>query len=140
MFEKILVANDGSEGAYKALRAAIDIAKQYSAELHQISVEEDLPKYVGTIDEFQEVKEERNHFFERLIRESIAEASSAGVNLIPHIKAGHEVETIINFCKEGSFDLLVIGFMGHSRIFERVWGNTSQTLARLAPCSVLIVK
>ena len=46
----------------------------------------------------------------------------------------------IRFCQEGGFDLLVIGFMGHSRIFERVWGSTSQTLTRLAPCSVLVVK
>ncbi|MCS6860420.1 MAG: universal stress protein [Abditibacteriales bacterium] len=54
--------------------------------------------------------------------------------------AGHEVESIVNFCKEGDFDLLIIGFMGHSRIFERVWGSISQTLTRLAPCSVLVVK
>jgi nucleotide-binding universal stress UspA family protein len=53
---------------------------------------------------------------------------------------GHEVETIINFCRDGNFDLLVIGFMGHSRIFERIWGSTSQTLTRLSPCSVLVAK
>ena len=33
-----------------------------------------------------------------------------------------------------------LGFMGHSRIFERVWGSTSQNLTRLAPCSVLVAK
>lgn len=54
--------------------------------------------------------------------------------------AGHEVESIATFCKEGGFDLLVIGFMGHSRIFERIWGSTSQTVTRVAPCSVLVVK
>jgi nucleotide-binding universal stress UspA family protein len=53
---------------------------------------------------------------------------------------GHEVETIIDFCREGGFDLLVVGFMGHSRIYERIWGSTSQTLTRLAPCSVLVAK
>jgi hypothetical protein len=30
--------------------------------------------------------------------------------------------------------------MGHSRVFGRIWGGTSQNLAKLAPCSVLIVK
>ena len=57
-----------------------------------------------------------------------------------HVMPGHEVQTIIEFCKEGGFDLLVVGFMGHSRIFERIWGSTSQTLTRLAPCSVLVAK
>ncbi len=47
---------------------------------------------------------------------------------------------LLPFCQEGGFDLLVIGFMGHSRIFEWVWGSTSQTLTRLAPCSVLVGK
>jgi nucleotide-binding universal stress UspA family protein len=46
----------------------------------------------------------------------------------------------VQFVKERDFDVLVIGFMGHSRIFDRIWGGTSQNLARLAPCSVLVVK
>jgi nucleotide-binding universal stress UspA family protein len=38
MFKKILVANDGSDGAKKALNVAIDMAQKYNAELHSISV------------------------------------------------------------------------------------------------------
>jgi nucleotide-binding universal stress UspA family protein len=38
MFRKILIANDGSEGAKKALITAIDLAKLYEAELHSISI------------------------------------------------------------------------------------------------------
>jgi nucleotide-binding universal stress UspA family protein len=56
------------------------------------------------------------------------------------VQPGHEVETVINFAKERQADLLVIGFMGHSKIFGRIWGSTSQNLARLAPCTVLVVK
>ena len=46
MFSKILIANDGSEGAARALSAAIKLAKQHDAELHMISVEE-LPQFPG---------------------------------------------------------------------------------------------
>jgi nucleotide-binding universal stress UspA family protein len=46
----------------------------------------------------------------------------------------------VSLCKEGGFDLLVIGFMGHSAVFGRIWGSTSQNLTRLSPCSVLVVK
>jgi nucleotide-binding universal stress UspA family protein len=139
-FRKILVAYDGSEHARKALETAIQLAAVTGAELHSISVEEDLPKYVATVGEFEEVKRQRDAYFEQLTSEAKAMAWMHGVRLHTHVKAGHEVETIVRFCQEGDFDLLVIGFMGHSRIFERVWGSTSQSLTRLAPCSVLVVK
>jgi Kef-type K+ transport system membrane component KefB len=83
---------------------------------------------------------QKDAFFEELNRETVEQAKRSGVRLIPHIVAGHEVESIVSFCEEGCFDLLVVGFMGHSRIFDRVWGSTSQTLTRLAPCAVLVVK
>ncbi len=139
-FRKILVAYDGSEHARKALELAIRLAAVMGAELHSISVEEDLPKYVATVGEFEEVKRRRDAYFEQLTNEAKTLAWMHGVELQTHVKAGHEVETIVRFCQEGGFDLLVIGFMGHSRIFERVWGSTSQSLTRLAPCSVLVVK
>ena len=139
-YEKILIADDGSPHARQALTAAIDLAGTCGAELHQISVEEDLPHYAATIGEIDAVKEQRNHFFEVLDRESVAQAQARGVKLHCHVVAGHEVEKIIEFRKDAKFDLLVIGFMGHSRIFDRIWGSTSQTLTRLAPCSALLVK
>jgi len=139
-YKKILVANDGSEHAKKALQAAIWLAKCLGAELHSISVEEDLPKYVATVGEIEEVKRRKDAYFAQIVAESKELAKKQGVELHAHIIAGHEVETIVNFCREGQFDLLVIGFMGHSKVFGRVWGSTSQNLAKLAPCAVLIVK
>jgi nucleotide-binding universal stress UspA family protein len=140
MFSKILVANDGSAGARRALEIAADIAARYRAELHSISIEEDLPRYAATMDEVEAFQEQKQRFFEQLAQEERIVAARSGVEVQSYAMPGHEVETIISFCKEGGFDLLVLGFMGHSRIFERVWGSTSQTLTRLAPCSVLVVK
>ena len=40
MHRKILIANDGSDGAAKALTAAITLTQQSKAELHMICVEE----------------------------------------------------------------------------------------------------
>jgi nucleotide-binding universal stress UspA family protein len=41
---------------------------------------------------------------------------------------------------EGQFELLAVGFVGHSNIFGRVMGSTTQNLSRLSPCTVMIVK
>ena len=53
---------------------------------------------------------------------------------------GHEVETVITEARDGKYNLLVVGFVGHPNVFGRVTGSTTQNLSRLSPCSVLIVK
>ena len=140
MFRKILVGYDGSEGAKKALRTAVDIAKHYGAELHSISVEEDLPHYAATVGEVLEAKAEKNGYFAKLNEEAKEMATKEGVVLHAKVVAGHEVEAIVDYAKDHHFDLVVIGFMGHSKIYDRVWGSTSQNIARLVPCTVMVVK
>jgi len=140
MYTKILVAFDGSEGSRKALKRAVKLASCFDAELHSVSVEVDLPQYVATVGEFEEVKRQKDDFFEQLNNEAIALAKAEGVNLTPHVLAGHAVDRIVDFCRDGGFDLLVVGFSGHSRIYERIWGGTSRNLARFSPCAVLIEK
>ena len=141
MFKKILIANDGSEGAKHALKVAIDLAKKYSSgELHSISVEEGVPHYAATIGEVEEYRKEANDFFRNINDEAAEEAKKAGITLHAKVQAGHEVETIVNYAKEGKFDPLIIGFMGHSKIFGRVWGSTSQNITKLSPCTVVVVK
>lgn len=66
MFRKILIANDGSEGAKKALITAIDLTKRYEAELHSISIEEHLPHYAATVGEVLEERAEANNYFKKL--------------------------------------------------------------------------
>ena len=140
MFKKILIANDGSEGAKHALQVAIDLAKKYNAELHSISVEEGVPHYAATIGEVEEFRREANEFFKKINDEAVETARREGIELKTKVLAGHEVETIVNYAKDGKFDLLVIGFMGHSKIFGRVWGSTSQNITKLSPCTVIVVK
>ena len=140
MFKKILIANDGSDGAKHALKVAIDLAKKYNAELHSISVEEGVPHYAATIGEVEEFRKEANEFFNKINEEAVEEARKEGIELHIKVQAGHEVETIVNYAKKENFDLLIIGFMGHSKIFGRVWGSTSQNITKLSPCTVVVVK
>jgi nucleotide-binding universal stress UspA family protein len=62
MFTKILAANDGSPGGRKALAEAIDLAREISAELHMVTVEE-LPRFPASIEEVVEEKDEADHRF-----------------------------------------------------------------------------
>jgi nucleotide-binding universal stress UspA family protein len=140
VFQKILVANDGSGHAKKALTTAIGLAACWRAELHVICVEEHLPHYAATVGEVLEEKSEEDSYFEALAREAGEEAKAAGVTLRAFITPGHEVEAVLRYTEQIKADLLVIGFMGHSRVFGRIMGGSAANLTRLAPCTVLVVK
>jgi len=139
MFTRIVVANDGSEGGFRALAVACDLAARYGAALHMISVEE-LPDYPASIDEVIEVKEAENHKFHAALERAREVAKAKGVTLDAEVVAGHAVAAIVERLKALRGDLLVVGFMGHSALYERIIGGTSDRLVRLAPCPVLVVK
>jgi nucleotide-binding universal stress UspA family protein len=137
--KKILVGLDGSEGSFKALEEAVQLAGLCGAALNSISVVE-VPRYPGTVAEVAEAKEEAEELFEEALCKARKIAANAGIELRTTILVGHEVRSIIEFIEQGKFDLLVIGFMGHSALYDRVMGSTCQALVRLAPCSVMVVK
>jgi nucleotide-binding universal stress UspA family protein len=139
MFRKILAANDGSPGADAALKAAIDLAVKYGAELHMISVEE-IPHIPETINEVEEEREEAEHRFASVIAHARQLAALQGLSLETHLFPGHPVPGIIEFVRTHDVDLLVVGFMGHSALYNRLIGSTADRLVDHAPCAVLVVK
>jgi nucleotide-binding universal stress UspA family protein len=139
MPSKILIANDGSAGAAKALTTAIALARLEKAQLHMVSVEE-LPQSPATIGEVIEEKRDANHRFSRVMARAEAEAKSQRVKLTTHIVTGHAVPSIIEMIERHRFDLLVVGYMGHAALYNRLIGGTTDRLVELAPCSVLVVK
>jgi nucleotide-binding universal stress UspA family protein len=139
MYRKILIANDGSDGARTALVTGIRLAKLLGAEAHMISVEE-LPRFASSVDEIIEDKADQNHRFARVLREARRIAAAEGIKLAAQVVAGHAVPTIVELIEREGFDLLVIGFMGHSALYNRLIGSTTDRLVELASCPVLVVK
>ena len=108
MYSKILAANDGSPGGLMALDAAIELARQVSAELHMVTVEE-LPRFPASVDEIAEEEDEANHRFAPVIAAANARASTAGVKIETHLVPGHLAEAIVGLIKNRGFDLLGSG-------------------------------
>jgi nucleotide-binding universal stress UspA family protein len=139
MFSTILVANDGSDGGFKALRLACDLAKHHGAALHMISVER-LPDIPASIDEVIEAKSAENHKFHDVLARAREIATTEGVTLEYEVVVGHPATAIVERLRQTKADLLVVGFSGHSALYERIIGGTADRLLRLSPCPVLIVK
>jgi nucleotide-binding universal stress UspA family protein len=140
MYKKILVAYDGSDGANKALKAGINLAKVHQAELCALAVEEKLPRFSGTIDEVQEEKEFADQHYSKLLEAARLKAQEAGSELKTLMRPGHPAKTIVQVAKEGKFDLLLVGHTGLSAVWAAFLGTTAEKVSRHAPCSVLIVR
>ncbi|MCW5940960.1 MAG: universal stress protein [Fimbriimonadaceae bacterium] len=140
MFKKILLAHDGSDGARRAHRVSVELAKATGGSLHVLCVQEDLPKYAETLIELDDVKQRSDRYFGSVLREAEEYAREQGIEIATHLSVGHEVDAIVRFAVEGGFDLLVLGYHGHSAISERLFGSTTSALVMHAPCSTLVVK
>ena len=139
MFKKILHANDGSEGAFKALSVALEIAQQSNAELHSVSVEE-ISQFHETIEDVKEEKGAADRRFRNVTKRAHKLAAARKVPLQTHVLTGHPVVTILDVARQLGVDLLVIGATGQYSIHERMVGSRADRLVHLALCPVLVVR
>jgi nucleotide-binding universal stress UspA family protein len=139
MFNKILVAIDGSPASEKALDAAIDLAAHYQADLTAISVAV-VPEVVAMVDEVDELHHSAEAHFRQIGEAAVAYARNRGLALRSVIVRGHAAEAIVRYAESEGMNLVVLGHHGHSRIARFFLGSTSDRVSEHCPCSVLIVK
>jgi len=138
-FKRILVAIDGSEASDRAFAKALELAGVTDAELTALAIEGPLPAYAATIGEVDEVKREKDLFFNALARRARHQAEQAGIQLAIEMRAGHAAEVISDFARSGGFDLVVLGHRGHF-LRDHLLGSTADRVAEHAPCPVMIVR
>ncbi len=147
MISKILVAYDGSEGSERALDFGLDLAEKYSASVLIITVLQ-LPvsgspedPLAGSASIAGLVKDLRKSHEAMLTK-----AKDRADRIKPNIKAetrlleGNPPNEIAQIASDGNFSLVVLGHSGKGRFREFLLGGTSERVAHLARCAVLIVK
>ncbi len=139
MFEKILVAIDGSPASEKALAAAVNLARHYEAEVIAIGVAE-VPEVVGMMDEVDELRRGAEAHFARIGEAAVAFARDRSVSLRSVVVRGHAADAIVRVAESEGASLVVVGPRGHSRIARFFLGSTSDRVSEHCHCSVLIVK
>jgi nucleotide-binding universal stress UspA family protein len=140
MFTKILVGYDGSKSGRAALERAAVAAKHYHAQLTAIWVRQPLPRHADLPGEAEGEAEAAAGYFEERKREVAAVAEQQGVEIACESRAGHAAKVIVNFARDGGYDLIIVGHSDHSELWGRLLGDTADRIADHATCSVLIVK
>ena len=139
MFQKILVAIDGSPASEKALAAAVDLAGRYQAELTAVGVAV-VPEVVGVVGEAEEMRRGTEAHFRQLGEAAIAYARSKDVALRSVVLRGHAADALVRYAESEGASLLVVGQHGHSRIARFFLGSTTDRVSEHCPCTVMIVK
>jgi len=140
MYERVLVAYDGSENAELAMPRAVRLALQSGAEILAIWVRESLPHYPETIAEVDEEEEAASVYLHRIQKKVKAHEDQLGRPIPLECRAGHPARTIITFAEERGCDLIVVGHTGHSGLWGRLLGHTADRISEHAHCDVLIVR
>ncbi len=139
VFEKILVALDGSKSAYKALEYALKLAKASKASLSVINVVENITWTVATTDAII-LEEKMAEFQEIVLRKAKKECAKQGVKAKIISEKGYPADVIVKAAEKEKSDLVVLGNKGLSQIDKLLLGSVSDKVIQHAHCAVLIVK
>jgi nucleotide-binding universal stress UspA family protein len=147
MFEKILVAVDGSEHAAKAVDTAIEIARKFDATLVFLSVYKHYSRLESThsLVRTREVPETPDETLGALAKETAeraaAYAKDHGIARVKAIsKRGPVARTIVDFGKENNIDTIVMGRRGLGDFGGLLLGSVSHKVCSLAECTCITVK
>jgi nucleotide-binding universal stress UspA family protein len=139
MFNRILLATDGSNNSLRAADQAIKLASTSNDAIIEIvyvvdfeTAKRDTLKYMDSVTIEQERK--------KRIQLTEGKIEAAGVKSKSTILHGDPGQTVVSYANDHSFDVVVIGSRGLNSLQEMVLGSVSHKVAKSAQCPVMIVK
>jgi nucleotide-binding universal stress UspA family protein len=149
MFQRILVALDGSKHAKRAAVVATDMALHYGSRLQFISVTKPPPKRIS--DELKHYMEiERltgkpgdlvSDAVQKILADAEKHARKKGVKEVRTVtESGPVARTIIKHAKRQNADVIVMGCRGLGDVEGILLGSVSHKVVSLADCAVMTVR
>ena len=140
MFERILLAVDGSEHGYHAAQVAADLARAMKSEKLRIVVSFGrIPAYLGEPN-LQKAIDARLTDAQEILQKAVGIVGDVPAEIHTELIEGDAAESIIEVAKIRNSSLIVMGSRGLGGLAGLVLGSTSQKVVGHAPCPVLIVR
>lgn len=146
MFQKILVAIDGSKNALKALEKAVALQKLTDAELTLLCVYKHHSLFEASMSIARPSKSDISdgalaEFAKEVVgyaKEQAREMGAAKVRAF--VKSGRPSTTIVRYAEEKGYDLIVVGSKGTNSDREGMFmGSVAHRVASTARCPVLVI-
>ncbi len=140
MFNRILVATDGSLHSRRAALTAAGLARALGASLTLLAVYQQPPGFEGEPDYSRDLDTALSGAQALLEAEAAAiEADGGPLAETEAIGGTHPGPTIVDATASGQYDLLVMGTRGHGRLESTLLGSVSAHVAAHSPIPVLVV-
>jgi nucleotide-binding universal stress UspA family protein len=141
MYQRILLAYDGSEAGQKALLDCRDIAQWSQAELFLIAVSPLPPAPIGFEGGYFDrgLEEAEHQRYKDILDDGLRRLTESGHTVTGEVLIGDQVDEIVDYAKKIRADLIVVGHKHLEGWAARWWrGSSSPALIERAPCSVLV--
>jgi len=145
MFERILIAVDGSDQALDALKLAVGIQGKFASELiilcvyrHHSLLEASMSMVRPETPE--NLDDSMREFAGGVVETAKTFATKHGAKDVRgFINSGPPARTIVNFAKDKNADLIVLGSRGVGDVEGFLLGSVSHKVTSLADCPVMVV-
>lgn len=136
MYETLIWATDGSDGADAALREALRLSELGGGRIVAVHCDQRLLGRAGAWPAYAD-EEER----ELRIRKQVAELAGAGVDIDLIVRRSHSepANVIVSVADELEADAIVCGTHGRSALSGALLGSVAHALLHVARCPVLVV-
>ena len=138
MYDRILLATDGSDNAQRATDKALGLARQHGAQLHAVYVIETRTGYDNAIVDPDTARQNLREDGE----EALAAVEADGepdVSVVTSIREGVPHEELLSYSETQGIDLVVMGAKGRSAFNTILLGSTTEALLRADRVSILVV-
>ena len=139
MFQKILVAYDGSPHSERALATAIEIAKCASASITLLNAYDKIPPNLGEPN-FQEALNQTVVIARDMTLKVLAQVRGEGLTADMNVLEGPAPDAILRVAETEGYDLIVIGSRGLGQFQGLLIGSVSDRVLHHAKIPVLIVR
>ena len=143
---KILVPTDFSPDSDKALKQALDIAKQNNAKvflLHVIGkhIQQSVDVYSIDYRVVQDMENQiKNSAIEKMEKQLARFPQTKEIETASNIRNGVAYEEILKEQEEKNIDLIVLASLGRTGLAKYLLGNVARIILKEAKCHVLLTK
>jgi len=139
--KRILVPVDFSGFSDRALQYAVQVARQFKAELLLLHVVEAFPiDYMLGIKSAEKANQWQVEQSEKRMRELCSRLTSKNsVGATGSVKFGKPFQEIVQFARKHSIDLIIIATHGYTGLKHIQLGSTAEMVVRHATCPVLVL-